>query len=63
MVELFVSVETCCFVQFILVYTLLILNELLRAKVNVGLGKNNIEIFLISSGSQLWGFLVRICLT
>lgn len=61
--ELFVSAETCCFVESGLVYDLLALSEFLKAKVSVGLGKNNIEICLISSGSQLWGFLIRICLS
>lgn len=61
--ELFVSVETCCFVESILVYKLLALSEFLRAKFSLGLGKNNIGICLISSSSQLWGIFLRICLS
>lgn len=53
--ELFAFVETCCFVESILLYKWLVLSEYLRAKVSVGLGKNNIGICLISSGSQFVG--------
>lgn len=53
MVELFVFAEAYSFVESILLYKWLVLNEFLRAEVSVRLGKNNTGIFLISSGSQL----------